>query len=398
MVRSTIASRKALLCWEYGHGLGHISALRIVARKLKLLGWHVCLIHPSNINVAADSCFDEVESLPHIGQLTANQKNALSGASFDNVIYHMGLGSPKFLFTRLKLWQVALDRIKPDVVIADFAPCALIAARDTLPSIAMGNGYTLPAVGMTHYPRYQNVKRNVDGAALLVGINRGLELAGFSQIEHVPEVFRADVQACATFGFLDPFRAVRSEPLIKPIYKNKVTTRSKTEGSEVFAYFTDCTPQVLSLTLQGLIKSKESCFGYALDAKDEHFALVEGTNVELAKQPFKLSEVLDRSKLVVHTGGHGLMTEMLAAGVPQTVLTIDIEKRLHAQALIEKGFGTWVAVTNLPPVDEVASGISEAANDSEMPRRVLEFAQSLPTNILDVAIDKICDCANELAR
>jgi hypothetical protein len=56
-----------------------------------------------------------------------------------------------------------------------------------------------------------------------------------------------------------------------------------------------------------------------------------GTQID--QQPPPLTNVLRRSRLVVHNGGSGLASAALAAGVPQLVLSTHVEQNLAGEAL-----------------------------------------------------------------
>lgn len=44
-------------------------------------------------------------------------------------------------------WRQTINRIRPDLVIADFAPILRLAIGDDVPSVVVGNGYTIPPKG-----------------------------------------------------------------------------------------------------------------------------------------------------------------------------------------------------------------------------------------------------------
>ena len=55
-----------------------------------------------------------------------------------------------------------------------------------------------------------------------------------------------------------------------------------------------------------------------------------------------LRDVLASARLVVHSGGSGVAAEALAAGVPQIVLSNQIEQTLNGQALRRAGVGALI--------------------------------------------------------
>jgi UDP:flavonoid glycosyltransferase YjiC (YdhE family) len=72
-------------------------------------------------------------------------------------------------------------------------------------------------------------------------------------------------------------------------------------------------------------------------AAEETKVLLQRNGVTMLDQPAELPTQLQRSRLVVHFGGHGIAAAALLAGVPQVILDIDIEKLLIATALARRG-------------------------------------------------------------
>src|SRR3546814_6352681 len=59
----------------------------------------------------------------------------------------IGYGRRDALAHRLTAWEGVLDTVRPDVVVGDFSPTLNLAARGRVPSIVVGNGYTIPPGG-----------------------------------------------------------------------------------------------------------------------------------------------------------------------------------------------------------------------------------------------------------
>ena len=380
---------RALLCWEYGAGLGHLSALTLIAKRLKSLGWETILIHPSDIDISVDQNFDCVDTLPHHAQLNSRRPVKREGASHNNLLYAMGLGDPKFVFLRMKLWQSAFAKHKPDVLIADFAPLALRAADQSLPSLAVGNGYTLPPVGIDEYPLYGDLKSSINSNALLMAINRGVELAQGHAIPNLPEIFRANVQCCTTFDFLDPFETVRQESVINPVFKDADRNKKGAQGEELFCYLTNCSPRLVDLIVKSLIAAGLPSFAYILDAQPEHFLQAEGTNLHLSRTPFPMSEIISRTRLAMHTGGHGMATEMLTIGIPQLIIRKDMEKKLLAQSLEKKGVGNYIPVVKTLTTELIVQIICDTFDNQHLRAIALDVANAMPEDVYTSALDRI---------
>ena len=66
------------------------------------------------------------------------------------------------------------------------------------------------------------------------------------------------------------------------------------------------------------------------------------SGVRIDGKPVPLRDVLASARLVVHSGGSGVAGEALAAGIPQLVLSCQIEQTLNGQALQQAGVGRLI--------------------------------------------------------
>src|SRR5690606_14584547 len=106
------------------------------------------------------------------------------------------------------------------LVVADFAPCALLAARGLgIASIAVGTGYSVPPPGMASFPvllpRYSI--RIYDEAEIVELVNPVVAEFGVPRLERLPEVYASSDQFAFTLDILDPYSATRSQPLLPPV-------------------------------------------------------------------------------------------------------------------------------------------------------------------------------------
>ena len=70
----------------------------------------------------------------------------------------------------------------------------------------------------------------------------------------------------------------------------------------------------------------------------------------------------------MHLGGHNVASEALAAGVPQLVLSVDIEKHLTGAALEKAGVARWIEGHH--PEPQIALDlISQLCSDHSLARR-----------------------------
>jgi UDP:flavonoid glycosyltransferase YjiC (YdhE family) len=99
------------------------------------------------------------------------------------------------------------------------------------------------------------------------------------------------------------------------------------------------------------------------------------------------AEALRSAALIVHFGGSGLAAEALIAGVPQLVLSMQIEQWLNGAALQNAGLGKTIeafdpATRITSEIDDLlaATSITEAAaNAGRLHRELLSRTDALAT-------------------
>jgi len=90
--------KHAVLCWEYGAGLGHISKLKILAERLKAEGWRTTLVNPSHVKNQPDPVFDTILAMPYARQLNQfDFKQQVLIGSHKRVVKSFGYESDKFV-------------------------------------------------------------------------------------------------------------------------------------------------------------------------------------------------------------------------------------------------------------------------------------------------------------
>ena len=134
---------KALFAWELGGGLGHVLPLMRTGRYFSLR-------QSEPIYVLADvSAAPDTNSAQSVLQAPVCKRQLVTNVhtpeTFADVLMPAGYGDANMLGSLLNAWRSIFDLVRPDVVIADFAPTALLAANVlAIPTLAMGNGFCNP--------------------------------------------------------------------------------------------------------------------------------------------------------------------------------------------------------------------------------------------------------------
>src|SRR5262249_12877698 len=98
-----------------------------------------------------------------------------------------GLADADALQMLLAAWDRLFALVKPDVVVADYAPAATLAARTRLPVILVGTGFTVPPAELYHFPLLHRAAPPAWRAGALVAtVNAALRRSRLPVLDRLP--------------------------------------------------------------------------------------------------------------------------------------------------------------------------------------------------------------------
>lgn len=337
---------RILVAWQLGSHYGHLTADLPIAEALRAAG-HQVLFAVRDPRVAAEVLtpggFEFLptplpQSLPGVADAPISYSDILLAAGFGDALTALGL---------TRSWVSLLALARPDVLVADHAPMALVAARACgVPSVAIGSGFTVPpaaspAPSIRTWEDISLEKRLAADRRALAGANGALEAMGAPRLGALPELFGAGRALLTTFPELDHYGprddCVYLGPLSAPL---RCTPQSWRPGSEprIFAYLRPTVPRV-----DALLSALEACGAQVLCAMPgataeliRHFAM---TSITMSAAPLPAAALLEHADLTVTYGGHGLIASSLLAGVPLLVIPQTVEQYGGARLVERLGAG-----------------------------------------------------------
>ena len=339
---------RVLIGWEFGANRGHAERLIRLAGRLREEGHDPVLavqridaIGPGQVGGAP------VWQAPLSPRLlvTVPKPDPAPMAGMADILARLGMDDPALVAAVIGGWDRMLLAIRPDLVVADFAPFLLLAAQGRLPTVLLGTGFAVPPADMATFPSLTGAA-GIDQDALLGRINEGLALAGRGAIAIVPAVFSADLVLAETFAELDPYVRERRGTLARPLPEDFDATAG--DGDELFVY----APESLradSALWNGLARSGLEVRVHVPRALPGVRAAIEAGGMRFEQRPLPLGSIAKRSRLLLSHGGHGFVCAGLAAGLPHIVFHYDLEKLVHGRALARAGLGGHVALAAIEP-------------------------------------------------
>jgi rhamnosyltransferase subunit B len=72
--------------------------------------------------------------------------------SYADILAGSGFGSVETLLPVVAAWQVLLDLLRPDLIVADYSPILCLAAYGSVPVVAIGDGLSCLRLARTAIP------------------------------------------------------------------------------------------------------------------------------------------------------------------------------------------------------------------------------------------------------
>jgi UDP:flavonoid glycosyltransferase YjiC (YdhE family) len=367
----------ALLAWEHGSGRGHVVQLRTVAEAVQdRFTFDAALCDLTFKDELAGLC-DAVQGpwLPYSGDYRES-RGSPPRATWGEFLGDYGFLNPETLRESIAWWQGVMRECDISLVIADCAPCALMAARGLgIPAIAIGTGYLVPPAEMQEFPvllpRYST--RIYDEAEIVDTINSVVPEFGVPKLDRLPQVYTSSDQLAFTIGMLDPYSEWRRQPLLPPIIGGDAEPVSG--GEEVFVYFStraQSSPELIEAI--GSLGVPVRVFIPGIDDEVADGLAQRGVLVERSPVPVDL--VAKRSRLLVNAAQHGTLCLGLATGIPQVSAPQQREQQYNAEA-VEKYGVLKVASEAERSAEHFRAIVLNACEDAAMARRSRELADEL---------------------
>lgn len=374
--------KTVLFAWELGGGFGHIASMRRYATRLAGHGVRMVAVvrNPKSAGVLADLGVEILRAPPWPeASFTSRQRAETSSATLGDSLAIAGLADADALAGLFAHCSDIFKNVRPDLLVADYAPAAALVARGRVPLMIAGNGYTVPPGDMTHFPILQrNVPPAWEEMRLLTIINKAGRACGIAPLERLPQLFSADGYLVETFPLLDPYDLQRTVPVDGPAFDRMPVAKRKT-ADNILVYFASgyaIRRDVVRMLLPFAKKLKI----YAPDLSFIDRSRLRLAGAKIHRKQIDLADALASSRLAVHFGGSGFASHAIAAGVPQLIVAAQIEQELTGMALERAKIGKLVrghdpkAEIDAANVSALLADISlaeHAAQSGEMHRDML---------------------------
>lgn len=402
---------KVLLANEAGGGRGHVTLLAGVARALG----SDCEIHAAvpSLKHADELSPAQVERGPLLRYAPeARQNNILAGnATWGDYLAACGLTSPEIVRAHLRWWRRKIIKSDASILVADYAPLALWAARGLkaegwdIEILSVGTGYGLPPARMTQFPQLlpDFGRRAFTEDQVLAVLHTVAASEGLEPLRRFPALALADRELAFTFNHLDPYSRWREDgerfvPVLSPL-----SPLSPDSGSELFIYFSrrELDDQALVEAVERLPVPRR---GFFPGASSETLDQLRKAGVIVETGPLPMSEIAARARLVLSAGQHGLQCMTALAGLPHVAVPQHLEQVFHCRRSEARG-GTRHVPLGVQTQGSIKDAVLDAWSDTSLRKTARAVAVELrasypadPMSTLAAALAPLVERARQAFR
>lgn len=334
--------------WELGGEFGHAMACAGLARALHARGHRIAFMFRElhQLSVLPDTSAYDVFQAPvsmREGQgapLPVSFADILLGCGYDRAAHLAGL---------LGGWLALLRRWKPDLVVGDFAPTALLAARlMKTRRVAYGNGFAIPP-RLAPLPAFRvdapiaPERVAASDARALASVNEALARFGGAPLARLADQFETDEDFLTTFPELDAYGNRPSSGYWGPRFtadSGASVHWPAGSGKRVLVYVKRNLPQLDAL-IGALAAGPHRVAAFVPELDAGRVGALHGPRRIVSERPMRLAPLLAQCDLFVSHGGD-VCAGALLSGVAQLVFPSQYEQSLMGARVQQLGAGLWL--------------------------------------------------------
>ncbi|CAE7468737.1 unnamed protein product, partial [Symbiodinium sp. CCMP2456] len=367
---------KALFAWEMGGGLGHAGPLRAVGAELVRRGDAVTLA-TTNVPLCEQAFVGSGVGLIPAPSLPFSEKQLRAPCTFSDVLHDCGYSLPARVTEAVGQWLRIIDELRPDRLLADYSPTAMLAARIRgVRTTVFGTGFTCPP-DITPLPSLHEQVTEPHWAAeveaaVLTSMNAALGAHGGRSLNYVAQLYAdADSQLLLTLPELDHYPNREQGEYVRPFGTLPATHAAwpeSSQGPRVFVYLRN-EPSTEPL-LRGLAMKGITTIAYVYGLSRACVDALSGSSVRVYSNPIDLQPLLESCDVAVLNGGHVAACDLLLAGTPMLTIPLTLEQAATARRIRENGAGLDASVYDLNAIGYALEKLIGDASYTEAARAI----------------------------
>lgn len=379
-----------LVAWEFGGGLGHLSHLAPFINSLISLGHRVVLATREATHLDLFNFPDSLIILP-TPQVNLRTQQKHVNANITSILMPLGYGDPAALKGMVKGWQGIIELANPDLIIFDYAPTALLAAKETnCKKVVIGSGFAellpnsntnilspwvdgIEKIAMQHE---RQIVRNVNSVCRWMDVQ---EIAFFS------DLFRSDLTLLATLPELDPYKRDSLQALY--LVQEKTLTHKKkifwqdNGKPKVFVYLkrnARNTAVIMEALQQSDLDVICCCPNSSVESKG---------GMQVFSEPVELAPILPSADCLINHASKELVCEGLCYGVPQIVAPAQLEQVDNGRRMEILGVG--IVLPKVSTIKNVRLALDDVLSREEYKNNAQQIANNYAQSTLFYSVNDV---------
>lgn len=393
---------RVLAAIDLGGNWGHLLRMRPLLDAMLVRGHACALATPEP--AAAARMFDgkavDIVACPSLNR-THPVPKGLRFQSYVQILEHCAFGADGVLESSLRQWAALLRRVRPDVMLTDFSPMALLMAHLCgIPVVQVPIGWEAPPAGerLPMIPPWQGedpapfVETEM---RLLARLNRQCAVHRAAPFERVSDLYAVGAQLLCTWAETDHFAQRPCARYIGPIFTSDLGedvgwAAVPPSRARVFAYLA---PDWRNLAiLEALCRLDVDVVAVLPGVSADASAQLRASGARIFDSAVRIDRAVRHARLVISNGGHGLIGASLGAGVPMLMLPRSAEQAMIVDQLVAQGLAR-----KFGPPDRFGADIDRALSDAEGLAAARAFAERHAGTPLDAALIAVVDEVERMA-
>ena len=340
--------------WEMGSNLGHVSKIAEVARHL---------VGRARLTIAVRNPIDFRQMAPDLDctllpapaaapPLPSSNPPPIS--NYPEAVQSLGWGKASDLAALTETWGGLFELAQPDVIVAQAAPTALLAARGRgIRTVMFGSGFDAPprARPMPRFIYWEPERTPSQEPTVLNLANQVLEAQGKPPLKRFCDLLATDAYLLATFAEVDHYTPRTEFERDPPAYLGQLFTTDsgkpmrwkKNAKCRVLAYLRPRTHGFeAGVKALARLERRTDVILAAPGASDKLANSLKDSPVRLVNAPVRLKGLLEECDLGVSHASNGIAAAFVMAGVPQVGLPSHAEQVMVARAVAMHRLGLGV--------------------------------------------------------
>ena len=351
---------RILFTWELGGGMGHVAPYLPLAKGLRDKGHEVAFVL-RDLQFAETSLGEHNFPYYQAPVVLQTVRNRIPTPHiFSQILHNVGYGNVELLTGLVKAWRELINAYRPDLILYDHSPTALLASRDMkCKKAVIGPGFFIPPdikslPLLREIPKPDGARLASDDARILANINQVLDRLGSKKIDRVSQLYDVGKQILTTFREMDTYHKVRPQEGLyywgigrsglgsEPVWPTG-------GGKRIFAYLKPF--KTLPALLQHLKQLNTPVIIYSPQLSDEIKQQYASNTLCFTSSPVDLDQTRSGCDIAITNGAHTTAATFLLAGKPQLLLPIYLEQAISAHNIEQTGAG--LRSVSLEPQDMI---------------------------------------------